>query len=205
MAVIAAPLLTLRLELRLGGVPVTGEGWLDRDQAVLGLPESADDDAAVRLLCFPTVRLAHTLAGFLDLGPRPSREDLGALLVEPAALERLLGSGVSPEQARAELEFDDATADGALAGLCGRGTLHWRLELHDAPSAGMTFSRRTEAVDAGADGLWLIGPSADEDLVLVVPATTTKLWRLVTTMLPTQEETVAILAACRSHTNDRSP
>jgi 2-methylisocitrate lyase-like PEP mutase family enzyme len=69
----------------------------------------------------------------------------------------------------------------------------------------MTFSRRTEAVDAGADGLWLIGPSADEDLVLVVPATTTKLWRLVTTMLPTQEETVAILAACRSHTNDRSP
>ncbi len=194
-AVIAAPLLTLRLELRLRGVPVIGEGWLDRDQAVLGVPESADDDAAVRLLCFPTVRLEHSLAGFLDLGPRPSREDLGGLLVGAAALERLLGSGASPERARAELELDDAAADGALTALCRRESLHWRLELHDAPSAGRTFSRRTEAVDAGADGLWLIGPSADETLVLVVPATTTQLWRLLTTMLPTHEETAAILAA----------
>jgi hypothetical protein len=196
---ITAPLLTLSVELHMRGTPVVAQGWLDREQGVLGVPESTGDGAPTRLICFATAELAHRLAGFLDLGPRPSREDAGALLVEHAALRDLLGSGAGAEKARHALRLEDAAADKAVVALCGHEALHWRLDLQDVATAGGTFSRSTEAVDAGNDGLWLIGPSADEALVLVVPASTTRLWRLLTTMLPTKEETAVVLAATEAN------
>lgn len=195
--VIGRPELRLVLTLHHGRANVQARGWLDRDQTAVVVPESPAPDAGLRLLCFPTVHLAYRLATFLALGPRPLRDEAGAALMSRLRLEEIVGSGLEGEEARGVAGLDEPQADGLLAGLCRPDALHWRVVLRDAATEGTTstFTREAEAVDAGEGGLWLVGPAGDDVRVVVAPATTTQAWRLLSTMLPANEETAAIVSA----------
>lgn len=192
---IAFPQLMLSLSLKHGRGSVQAQGWLNRDQAVVAVPESPGVEVGLRLLCFPTVHLAYRLGAFLGLGPRKLRGEAGAAVIGRGALGEIVGCGLDPGEARVVAGIDDPQADRLVEALSRPEALHWRVRLEDAPTGGETFAREAEAVDVGEQGLWLVGPGGDDARVLVTPAITTQAWRLLATMLPTQDETVAVLAA----------
>lgn len=175
----------LALTLCHRGRVVAAHGWADADATTLTIPRAAQ--SGNDLLVFPTALMAHSIARYVGLGPRPQIATDGVLALTRCELddrERFLaGGGDLPGSVRDALNTPDA--------------LRWALTLRGRfPPRADIYSEMIEVYDAHDHGIWLVIPapvSADE--IALMPADSTVVWRTLTTMLPTPEELELLLAA----------
>jgi hypothetical protein len=151
------------VELRLQQGSVEGEGWADGEGSALVLPRDGDR----RLHVVPTSFLPAALARVNELGPRPRAEAAERHRVGAGELARVLAAG-----------------SGAIPPTVGLRR-HWRVEARWPAAEGSPGVRHVEVLDTEG-GLWLVVP--DDPEVELWPSTPTMVWRLLSALLPRDDE-----------------
>ncbi|MEA2299018.1 MAG: hypothetical protein QOF77_1954 [Solirubrobacteraceae bacterium] len=186
---VGAPLLEIELTMRRGGRRIEGYGWLDADTTVVAVPPAERPGAPAGVFSCPTPLLAHRLAAFVRLGPRPTSYADGILALRREAFERVSAQAGPTGDPRGELELDGDVPAAWMCSLTATGSLHWQVRLWHPASHGELFDRRCEVLDTRGEGLWVIAPVPDaDDMIAVVSANATAVWRLLATLLPTEGE-----------------
>ena len=166
-------------------------GWLSRESALLtDLGDGTYDFAAVTAEFVP-----ESIARLTRLVPRPRLATDTADLAETVVVDEAVLDDLASNSVRARTAGGEALADllmpwPAVAAAVRTGT--WRLSLVDVTFAdgGRTIARRLAWVDTDAGTLRV---EVDEHGPVLVPATTTELWRAVVAILsgPVEPRTVA--------------
>jgi hypothetical protein len=192
---IAAPLLDIELTLRMGGRRIDGYGWLDQDTTVIAVPPADHPDGSAGVFSTLTPLIAHRLAEFVRLGPRPADYEEGMLALKREAFERVAAQSQNADDPQHELELDNDVPTTWIDSLTAEGALHWRVRLWHVPSNGALFDRRCEVLDSRDRGLWLIAPAPDaQGVIAIVTANASAVWRLLSTLLPTADEVATLIS-----------
>jgi hypothetical protein len=176
-------LFEVRLRLVRGGRVVEGRGRGDEEAIAITVPRAlrAGEDAMI----FPTPLLAHRIARYVELGPRPPIDLDRAVPLPAAVLEQ--ASGSPPV---ADLSLPPA----AHAAVAAADALNWQLTLTGCvEDAG--YEETTHVLDAGEYGIWAVIATEHPDEVLLAPADSTIVWRALSTMLPTPDELADLMDA----------
>lgn len=192
---IAAPRLRVNLTMRMRGRRVDGYGWVDETTTVVAVPPPDQPGAPAFVFSTPTSLLAHRVAAFVGLGPRPAEHEEGVLALRRDAFERVVAQAGRVGDPRVELELDEGVPHAWLGSLVADGALHWHLRLSDSQSDGGRFDRHCEVLDSNDRGLWLISAAPHgKGMLAVVTATATSVWVALSTMLPTDAEAAELSA-----------
>jgi len=160
-----------------GGVALTAAGLL------LDAPGGLRELVTVH----PTF-LPAALATIVRLGPRP-RVDSEPLHLPASALDGLLmGDPASRRQSAGNVgaDIEAPAARAAVASLASTSWHRWAIVISWPARPGQPGERRLEVLDTPALGVWILEPATG--LVVLWPSTPTAVWRLLTLLLPGDEE-----------------
>lgn len=180
----SAPI-SILVETSVGGELHSGSGYLDGSVTALEVETSVE--AEPLHLVFPTYLIAHHLARFFGLGPRPLPAEECVFGIAREHLDNPDGRSdqltEAPGAVREAIDRDDA--------------VHWSVTLVDAPTNGELFVKLLEVYDAHEGGIWIISPSTDRAAIGAVSlstASSSMVWAALTDLLPDGDAWDAIIA-----------
>jgi hypothetical protein len=167
-------------------------GWVDA-KVVAWLTDRRRDPRWDLAIVHPTF-LPSVLARFVELGPRNRPDSTAPVGLAGGALDRLLDlpANASRDLVNGLVEPGDGAGAGALHAAVAALRARWRLDVRwDGPDD-RPARRSLDVLDSDA-GLWLVRRDLAETgvarpPVVLVPATPTQIWRLLTTVLPAGDE-----------------
>ncbi|MDP8931240.1 MAG: hypothetical protein M3O70_22390 [Actinomycetota bacterium] len=189
-AALARPL--VRVLLKLGTPASTMSGWIVPGWAVFSLPVGGRSGLRDIVAVHPT-RLPGVIATVVSLGPRPSTELPGpVILPTPAARALVFGQGgLDPTAVLTAAAVEEPWRD-ALERLAALRILTWSARSR-WPLAGEIVARMVHVVDGGEGGLWLWTDADIEGhaVARLTPVTSSVVWRHLTALLPDADDFVS--------------
>jgi hypothetical protein len=164
------------------------DGWVAGTAASLLLAHNGGDDRCELAGLHPTF-LPEAVARLVGLGPRPRLTDVVPVLLSPTVLDDL--TDPDPERRAAASDWLRSTAPGATEqtaaeALGTRILSRWEAVVTwDAQRRRSPGRRGLHVIDTPA-GLWLVEPVGSN--LLASPTTPSVVWRLLTTLLPRDDE-----------------
>jgi hypothetical protein len=170
-----------------GGRRQAHDGWVASAAAALLLGPDGNDHRYELANLHPAF-LPEAIARLVGLGPRHRSVDAGPILLSPALLDDL----TSPDAARRDTALNPVRSSAphsmgqvTAQALGGRVIARWEAVATWEASRGSSGRRGIHVIDTTA-GLWLVEPLSVD--LLASPTTPSVVWRLLTTLLPRDDE-----------------